>query len=86
MALWLMETNLPGLLAHALPDRLVVFPTSKGFTLRQGPLPLKINIQITSEIRIFFTFVPGRETSAQVGTLQQDRATRDFGAELFSSR
>eukprot|EP00434_Breviolum_minutum_P011507 symbB.v1.2.010145.t1/scaffold660.1/size175713/2 len=35
------------LLAHALPDRLVVFPTSKGFTLR-------------------------RETSAQVGTLQQD--------------
>ena len=31
-------------------------------------------------------FVPGRETSAQVGTLQQDRATRDFGAELFSSR
>jgi len=35
------------LLAHALPDRLVVFPTSKGFTLR-------------------------RETSAQVGSLQQD--------------
>lgn len=60
------------------------FQRAKASRCARDLYPLKINIQITSEIRIFFTFVPGRETSAQVGTLQQDRATRDFGAELFS--